>query len=163
MIEPLNDNERKTIRDKSIVAIFFLNMNKKFGFIFLLFFAAFSLIIPFLPSRYGGHYNPPKDFTDYLTKLKIFWIVVPSFYIITCLLSFIRLKIDLSRSIKRVHTYNITHVLVFGIHRILVLNNSRLFSIRKGEPCFGSVTKWQDIQIKRTATFNLIEYSITDK
>lgn len=164
MIEPLDEDEQETVRDKALVTILFFDIKKKTFLIAIITLVVFSLLFQLLPSRFNGFKSFPKDFDSYLFNIMIFWIFVPSFYVIVCLISFVRLKTDLSRKIKRVHNYTITHVIKWGVNnKCLILNNSRFFRVNKYEPLFESLRKGQEIKIKRTATFMLIEYSVKDK
>jgi hypothetical protein len=122
-----------------------------------------SFIFPFLPPRYGGGWKPPTnqgEYTDRLTT-NLFW--VPALIILTIIFIALRSTIDLRLGYKKTGDFGVTSIIGLGAIKILVLDNWRLFQIKKREDYFDKVKEGQRIQIKRTGTHRLINYYVYDR
>ena len=122
-----------------------------------------SFIFPFLPPRYGGSWHPPTTGQEYNNRLTTNLVVFPILFIFIILAVVLRSTIDLRLGYKKLGDFEVTKILELGNLKILILDNWRLFSVKKREEHFDSVKEGQRIQIKRTGTHRLINYYVYNK
>lgn len=122
-----------------------------------------SFIFPFLPPRHGGRWTLPTTGQEYNSRLTTSLIVFPILIILFVITIALRSTIDLKLGYKKLGDFEVTKILELGHLKILVLDNWRLFSIRKRGDYFDKVKEGQRIQIKRTGTYRLIDYYVYDK
>lgn len=122
-----------------------------------------SFIAPFLPPRYGGRWNPPTNQQEYYDKQITGLIWITALIILGIIFIALRSTIDLKLGYKKTGDFKVTNILDLGPLKILILDNWRLFEIRKREDYFDKVRVGQQIQIKRTGTHRLINYHVYDK
>jgi hypothetical protein len=156
--EKFNDWERKSLREKySLKGIWTaVGLLLAVGLIV-------SFIFPFLPPRHGGSWSPPTTGPEYNSRVVTSLIVFPTLIILFVITIALRSTIDLKLGYKKLGDFEVTKILELGHLKILILDNWRLFSIRKREGYFDKVKKGQRIQIKRTGTYRLIDYYVYDR
>ncbi|MBT1705151.1 hypothetical protein [Chryseosolibacter indicus] len=156
--EKFSDWERKSLKEKySLKGIW-----TALGLLLIIGLIG-SFIFPFLPPRYGGSWNPPTTGQEYNERLITNLIMFPILIIFTLLAVILRSTIDLKLGYKKLTDFEVTKILELGNVKILILDNWRLFSVRKHEDYFDNVKEGQRIQIKRTGTHRLINYYVYDK
>ncbi len=122
-----------------------------------------SFVFPFLPPRYPGNWSPPSTLQEYVDRLVTNLIWTPFLILLVIIWMVLRSLIDLGLGYKRTGEFTITGIANLGSIKILILDNWRLFTIRRRQDYFNDVREGQQIQIKRTGTNRLISYYVHEK
>jgi hypothetical protein len=118
-------------------------------------------IFPLIPPRYSHQWTVPTNEREYYDRINFLWL--PALLIFVFSIIAIRLTIDLTLGYKKNGDFHVTNVLIIGPIKLLILDQWRIFYIKKSEAYFDKVRKGLNIQIKRTATHRLVDYYVYEK
>jgi len=160
-VEKFDDWELQNIKEKSIIHSIVTDWRLSVLLLVIVIVVA-SVIGPILPPKYAGSWKPPTTTDEYLHRMQLILIGLPCVLLLAIIVNGIRTYIDLKSSVKRVANFHVTDVINLGFVKILIMNGWRLFSIRAKDDYFTSVQIGQIMVLKRTATYRLINYYLTD-
>jgi hypothetical protein len=118
-------------------------------------------VFPLIPPRYGSNWTAPNGEREYYERINFLWL--PVLLIIVFAFIATRLAADLLLGYKRSGDFLVTKVLTIWTIKILILDDWRIFYIKKNEAYFDKASIGQRIQIKRTGTHRLIDYNVYER
>jgi len=118
-------------------------------------------VFPLIPPRYNYNWTFPANQQEYYSRINFIWL--PSLVVFVFVFIGLRFAIDIGLGYKKTADFEVTSILIIGPIKLLTLDGWRIFYIKKREAYFDKVRQGQRLQIKRTATHQLIDYYVYEK